>query len=115
MKIKYSDLANKLEVIYDGLAEVKELNSKYAGYINMLDVLSKKEFIPPLVLSYKTFKSNKEFEEFQKENVIVIHNIIPIYSNFDSSQEVENGMHTKVSEPYIMVTYHHIDVVENSK
>ena len=115
MKIKYNELASTLKIIHDGIVELKEKDSKFGKYITTLDVLSRCEFIPPFVLSYKTFKSNQEFEEFQKENVIVIHNVVPVYSNFDSSQETESGMHTAVAEPYIMVTYHHVDVPESSK
>ena len=115
MKIKYNELASTLKIIHDGIVELKEKDSKFDGYITTLDVLSRCEFIPPFVLSYKVFKSSQEFEEFQKENVIVIHNVVPIYSNFDSSQEAESSICTKVSEPYIMVTYHHVDIPESSK
>ena len=110
MKIKYTDLTSMLKVIHEGLIEVGELDSKYTGCLATLDVLSRSEFSPPFVLSYRTFKTNQEFEEFQKENVIIIHNVIPIYSNFDSSQEAETEMRTIVTEPYIMVTYHHVSV-----
>ena len=115
MKIKYDDLANVLKTIHEGLVEVKEIDGKYSDHINVLDMLSKTEIVPPFVISYKTFKSNQEFEEFQKENVVVIHNVVPIYSTFDSSQETGSGMRMAVAEPYIMVTYHHVDVPGSSK
>ncbi len=115
MKIKYDDLANVLRTIHEGLAEVKEIDGKYSDHINALGMLSKTEIVPPFVVSYKTFKSNQEFEEFQKENVIVIHNVIPIYNNFNGSQETGSGISMVVAEPYIMVTYYHVDVPGSSK
>jgi hypothetical protein len=55
------------------------------------------------IVRYKIFKSSEEFVKFQEENKIMLHNIIPVYPDFENikTENMESVTHTIC----ILVTY----------
>ena len=108
MNLKYKDLQGMIATITHGL-KLNNENNRLDGYISMLETLSLHEVTPTMIIKYKTFKTTRELEDFQKENIIGVINVTPIYNNF---AKIENQDIVEVSEPYVMVTYYDIEKEE---